>query len=108
MGNHEFDDKIAGLVPFIQSLKGPVVVSNIDASKEPSMQGLFNKSVVVERNGLKIGIIGVLLSTIGVRDYLSWFKPVYDVVILLKTQCYCFYMKISIRDIIFVNDLLKS
>ncbi|RZC39648.1 uncharacterized protein BDFB_009824 [Asbolus verrucosus] len=58
LGNHEFDDKIEGLVPFLQHLKSPVIVSNIDASKEPSVQGLFNKSVVIERNGRKIGIIG--------------------------------------------------
>ncbi|XP_044258315.1 apyrase-like [Tribolium madens] len=64
LGNHEFEDKIAGLVPFLEHLKAPVVVSNIDASGEPSIQNLFNKSVVIERHGLKIGIIGVILSTI--------------------------------------------
>ncbi|KYB29062.1 Apyrase-like Protein [Tribolium castaneum] len=64
LGNHEFEDKIAGLVPFLEQLKAPVVVSNIDATREPSIQNLFNKSVVIERHGLKIGIIGVILSTI--------------------------------------------
>ncbi|KAJ8967992.1 hypothetical protein NQ314_002526 [Rhamnusium bicolor] len=63
LGNHEFDDKIAGVVPFIKALKHPVVVSNIDDSLEPSIQGLYTKSTVVERNGKKIGIIGVIIST---------------------------------------------
>lgn len=63
MGNHEFDDGVAGVVPYIKSLRHPVIVSNIDASAEPTIDGLFNKSIVIERNGKKIGIIGVLLSS---------------------------------------------
>ncbi|XP_060524614.1 apyrase-like [Cylas formicarius] len=62
LGNHEFDDKIAGVVPFIEALKAPVVVSNIDDSLEPTIQGLYTKSTVIERNGKKIGIIGVIYS----------------------------------------------
>ncbi|XP_018574672.1 apyrase [Anoplophora glabripennis] len=61
LGNHEFDDKIAGVVPFLESLNHPVVASNIDDSLEPTIQGLYNKSTVIERNGKKIGIIGVIL-----------------------------------------------
>jgi 5'-nucleotidase len=62
LGNHEFDDGIAGLVPFLNHIKAPVVVSNIDDSKEPRLQNLYRKSVVVEKGGKKIGIIGVLLT----------------------------------------------
>jgi 5'-nucleotidase len=69
LGNHEFEDKIEGLAPFLQHIKAPVVVSNIDASKEPTIEKLFNKSVVIERNGVKIGVIGVVLSTMGVRSF---------------------------------------
>lgn len=61
LGNHEFDDKIAGVLPFLKSLNHPVVVSNIDDSLEPTIQGLYNKSTVIERNGKKIGVIGVIL-----------------------------------------------
>ncbi|KAJ8983905.1 hypothetical protein NQ317_006709 [Molorchus minor] len=60
LGNHEFEDKIEGLIPFINALNSPVVVSNIDASLEPRLQGLYTKSTIVERNGKKIGIIGVI------------------------------------------------
>ncbi|XP_030767022.1 apyrase-like [Sitophilus oryzae] len=60
LGNHEFDDGISGVVPFITSLKAPVVCSNIDDSKEPTIQGTYTKSTIVERDGKKIGIIGVL------------------------------------------------
>ncbi|CAG9856082.1 unnamed protein product [Phyllotreta striolata] len=60
IGNHEFDHGIQGLVPYIKALKHPVVASNIDDSLEPDFQGIYNKSVVIERNGRKIGVIGVV------------------------------------------------
>jgi 5'-nucleotidase len=63
LGNHEFDDGIKGVVPFIKNLKAPVIVSNIDDSLEPDIQNTYQKSVVVERNGKKIGIIGVIIKT---------------------------------------------
>lgn len=44
-------------------IEAPVVVSNMDISKEPRMKGLFEKSVILERGGRKIGVIGVILST---------------------------------------------
>lgn len=63
LGNHEFDDDVAGVVPFLKNLTAPTVVANIDSSLEPSMQGLYQNSTVIERNGTKIGVIGVILST---------------------------------------------
>ncbi|KAF2903611.1 hypothetical protein ILUMI_02575 [Ignelater luminosus] len=62
-GNHEFDDKIKGVVPFLDALKAPTVAANIDDSQEPDIQGKYKKSVVIQRGGKKIGVIGVLLST---------------------------------------------
>lgn len=67
LGNHEFEDNIEGLVPYIKALQHPVLVSNMDTSKEPLMQGITQKSIVIERHGKKIGIIGVLVSTVGVN-----------------------------------------
>ncbi|XP_046602712.1 apyrase isoform X2 [Neodiprion lecontei] len=63
LGNHEFDNRIAGVVPFLEMLTTPVVVTNIDDSEEPDIQGLYTNSTIVERNGTQIGIIGVILST---------------------------------------------
>lgn len=60
LGNHEFDHGIVGLVPFIKALKSPVLVSNLDDSEEPDIKGLYKKSIVIERDGKKIGIIGVV------------------------------------------------
>ncbi|XP_077260308.1 apyrase isoform X2 [Temnothorax americanus] len=63
IGNHEFDNKIEGVVPFLKNVNAPVVVTNIDDSEEPTIQGLYKNSTIIERNGTKIGVIGVILST---------------------------------------------
>ena len=60
LGNHEFDRKVSGLVPFLENLTVPVVTANIDASNEPTLQGKFNDSIILERGGEKIGIFGYL------------------------------------------------
>ncbi|KAF5274933.1 hypothetical protein FQA39_LY18691, partial [Lamprigera yunnana] len=61
--NHEFDDNIKGVVPFIKALKAPTVAVNIDDSEEPEFQGTYKKSVIILREGKRIGIVGVMLST---------------------------------------------
>lgn len=38
IGNHEFDNNVEGVVPFLKMAKAPVVVTNIDAHEEPTMQ----------------------------------------------------------------------
>ncbi|XP_011253188.1 apyrase isoform X2 [Camponotus floridanus] len=63
IGNHEFDNEVEGLVPFLKNVKAPVVVTNIDDSEEPTLQNLYENSTIIERNGTKIGVIGVILST---------------------------------------------
>lgn len=66
LGNHEFDNGIAGLVPYLEHLKSKVVIANIIDDEEPTMQGLYEKSIIVEKNGRRIGIIGVLIATTNV------------------------------------------
>lgn len=61
LGNHEFAHRVGGLVPFLRMLESPVVIANIDNRHEPSLQGLYERSTVIERSGRKIGIIGVIL-----------------------------------------------
>ncbi|XP_058825829.1 apyrase-like [Topomyia yanbarensis] len=60
LGNHEFDHGIEGVVPFLDTIKSPMVVANMDDSEEPSMKGKYQKSVVIEKGGRKIGVIGVI------------------------------------------------
>ncbi|XP_023172463.2 protein 5NUC-like [Drosophila hydei] len=62
LGNHEFDDNIEGLVSFLNAVDFPVVVSNLDYSKEPELVATnkLSNSTILEVNGTKIGIIGYL------------------------------------------------
>lgn len=46
-----------------------MVVANIDDSEELTIQGTYKKSTIVERNGRKIGIIGVILQTTDVSGF---------------------------------------
>nr|CAD7201880.1 unnamed protein product [Timema douglasi] len=63
LGNHEFDNGLEGIIPFMEQANFPIVVANIDDSEEPDFQGLYNKSIVIEREGRKIGIVGYLLNS---------------------------------------------
>lgn len=59
VGNHEFDDGPEVLREFIENVNFPVVMSNADFSKEPSLADKLMKSTIVEKNGQKYGIIGL-------------------------------------------------
>ncbi|XP_071749955.1 apyrase isoform X2 [Lepeophtheirus salmonis] len=58
LGNHEFDDKVSGLVPFLNNKSFPCICANIDVSKEDQLIGKIPKSVVIQVASKKIGIIG--------------------------------------------------
>ncbi|XP_026735542.1 apyrase-like isoform X2 [Trichoplusia ni] len=66
LGNHEFDNGIAGVVPYLEHLDSTVVTANIIDDLEPTIQGLYKKSTIVERDGRRIGIIGVIISSTNV------------------------------------------
>lgn len=59
-GNHEFDDGIAGFQPFLENITFPMVCCNLDFTAVPQLSKYIQPSIVVERNGRKIGIIGYL------------------------------------------------
>ncbi|XP_053983325.1 protein 5NUC-like [Hylaeus volcanicus] len=61
LGNHEFDDGVSGLIPFVQNATFPIVTANLDLSKEPELAAtnLLN-STILTVSGRKIGVIGYL------------------------------------------------
>ncbi|XP_076655234.1 protein 5NUC [Halictus rubicundus] len=61
LGNHEFDDGVKGLIPFVENASFPIVTANLDLSKQPDLAAtkLLN-STVLEVQGTKIGVIGYL------------------------------------------------
>jgi len=74
LGNHEFDMGpvelgralrgepaiIAGAAYPTEKLQPPMIATNVDASREPALSGLFRPSVVLERGGERFGILGVV------------------------------------------------
>ncbi|XP_070569172.1 snake venom 5'-nucleotidase-like [Ptychodera flava] len=59
LGNHEFDNNIEGIVPFLDNVTFPVISSNIDDTEEPSIQGKYTDSWVFDDvGGEKIAVIG--------------------------------------------------
>ncbi|WP_116132967.1 bifunctional UDP-sugar hydrolase/5'-nucleotidase [Tropicimonas sp. IMCC34043] len=59
VGNHEFDDGPEVLKGFIESVDFPVLMSNADLTGEPELRDHIQKSTVIERNGEKLGLIGL-------------------------------------------------
>jgi len=60
LGNHEFDDRIIGLTPFLKEQTSPVVVTNLNHTLVPEMAGLYVKSVVKTIGSRRVGIVGYL------------------------------------------------
>lgn len=58
IGNHEFDLGIEGLANFLGNVTFPVVSCNLNVDLEPTLNGLFTKSVILTVGGEKIGIVG--------------------------------------------------
>ncbi|KAF7997636.1 hypothetical protein HCN44_006207 [Aphidius gifuensis] len=61
LGNHEFDNGINGLIPFLENASYPVLAANLDLTEEPELAvtGIKN-STILTVNDYKIGIIGYL------------------------------------------------
>ncbi|NKB28672.1 MAG: multifunctional 2',3'-cyclic-nucleotide 2'-phosphodiesterase/5'-nucleotidase/3'-nucleotidase [Rhodobacteraceae bacterium] len=59
VGNHEFDDGPEVLRGFANTINFPILMSNADISGEPLLNDVIQKSVVIERGGEKIGMIGL-------------------------------------------------
>ncbi|XP_018496974.1 protein 5NUC [Galendromus occidentalis] len=64
LGNHEFDEGSTGLYPLLYRAKEigtPVLGCNVDFSKNPILRSFQPlPSLIVERSGVKIGLIGFL------------------------------------------------
>ncbi|XP_048766300.2 snake venom 5'-nucleotidase-like isoform X2 [Ostrea edulis] len=58
LGNHEFDRKIEGVLPFLKKVNFPVLSANIDTSLEPSIVPYVRKSYIAQVGGQQIGIVG--------------------------------------------------
>lgn len=57
-GNHEFDDGPEEFLKFIEAAEFPIIGGNFDVSKDPSLAGKIEGSIVLDIGGEKVGIIG--------------------------------------------------
>lgn len=60
LGNHEFDDGLDELGRFISSVSAPIVAANVSFPQSSKLKNQIVPSVVLNRSGKKIGIIGVV------------------------------------------------
>lgn len=62
LGNHELDELVDGLVPFIKNISTPVVAANLILDEVPQLKDVENlqHSAILAKNGIKIGVIGYL------------------------------------------------
>ncbi|CAG9858469.1 unnamed protein product [Phyllotreta striolata] len=58
LGNHEFDKGTDELYRYISALNYPTIGGNVDFSKVPNLTDKIPKSVVLNVNGTKVGVIG--------------------------------------------------
>jgi 5'-nucleotidase len=70
LGNHEFDDGVKGLVPFLNNATFPILATNLDLTKEPDLYNPnLKNSVVFDLDGVKVAVIGYVTPDTKVRDY---------------------------------------
>lgn len=60
IGNHEFDDGVGEFESFANTVTMPIVSANVHFPKHPELDSKITNSVILEKNGQKIGIIGAL------------------------------------------------
>jgi len=58
IGNHEFDGGPEVLGRFIDGARFPILSANIDVSAEPALAGKIRPSIMMQKDGLKIGVVG--------------------------------------------------
>lgn len=58
VGNHEFDNGPGILAEFIKEMKFPLLSANIDVSKSVELKGKIKPYVIMNKNGLRIGLVG--------------------------------------------------
>lgn len=59
VGNHEFDDGPEVLRGFMDSVDFPVLLANADVSNEPQLADVLLPSIIIEKSGEQIGLVGL-------------------------------------------------
>ena len=60
LGNHDFDDGVSGLLPFLNQVNFPVLAANLNATKFPKFQEKILPSITLNIGGTLVGVIGYI------------------------------------------------
>ena len=60
-GNHEFDEGVDVLIGFLEATSFPLLAANMDTSSYPRLSDELPRSVVLQRGGESIAVIGVTM-----------------------------------------------
>lgn len=60
VGNHEFDLGPEGLAVFLDTVSFPILSTNIDVSENNLLAGRVLPHVIIERDGLRVGLVSAL------------------------------------------------
>ena len=71
LGNHDFDNGIDGLVNKMPFANFPFVNCNYGVN-DTALEGKLKKSIILKKNGLKIGILGVGIDLTGLVPDANW------------------------------------
>ncbi len=71
LGNHDFDNGIEGLVNKMPFADFPFLNCNYDV-RDTALEGKLKRSIVLKKNGLKIGILGVGIDLKGLVPDANW------------------------------------
>jgi 5'-nucleotidase len=96
LGNHEFDNGMDNLADMIRAAKFPIVATNLDFTDTP-LEHLTHKYIILERGGIKIGVIGLTVSPDGLvakqnygnTNYLDPIQTANETAALLKHEKAC-------------------
>lgn len=68
-GNHEFSKSVQEAANLFNRATFPVLAANMDVSKEPLLAGKIKPYVIVEFDGQKVGIIGLIIPDTAFLSY---------------------------------------
>ena len=96
MGNHDFDNTIAGFVKQLPHANFPFLVSNYDFNNT-ELKGKTQPYKIFKKQGLKIGVFGVCIELEGLVNKKNYLETVYldpiakanEMASLLKNQEHC-------------------
>ena len=96
IGNHEFDYGIENMARLFKQARFPIVCVNYDFTGTP-VEGLVKPYIVIEREGVKIGVFGLGPKLDGLVDaknygstrYINPVEATNDVVSVLRDKLHC-------------------